>query len=55
MFPRNSEIVANQTFYLPMLSALEKIFSFVDARNTEQELQAGLFRRVTLQGQRGFL
>lgn len=39
-----TEIVANQTFYLPMLSSLEKIFSFVDARNTERELQAGLFR-----------
>lgn len=39
-----TEIIANQTFYLPMLAALEKIFAFVDARNTEREMQAGLFR-----------
>lgn len=41
---KGTQITANQTFYLPLLSALEKIFSYVDARNSEQEMQAGLFR-----------
>lgn len=39
-----TQITSNQTFYFPMLSALEKIFAFIDARNTEREMQAGLFR-----------
>lgn len=39
-----TQISSNQTFYLPLLSALEKIFEFIDARNTEREMQAGLFR-----------
>lgn len=39
-----TQISSNQTFYLPLLSALEKIFEFIDARNTEKEMQAGLFR-----------
>ncbi len=41
---RGSEITANQSFYLPVLSAVEKIFDFVDARNSEREMVAGLFR-----------
>ena len=41
---RGTENTANQTFYLPMLKALERIFEFVDARNNEQEMSAGLFR-----------
>lgn len=41
---RGSEITANQSFYLPVLSAAEKIFDFVDARNSEREMVAGLFR-----------
>ncbi|MBE6909544.1 MAG: winged helix-turn-helix transcriptional regulator [Ruminococcaceae bacterium] len=39
-----TEITVNQTFYLPLLSALERIFEFVDARNSEREMTAGLFR-----------
>lgn len=39
-----TEITANQTFYLPLLTALERIFTFVDARNAEREMEAGLFR-----------
>ncbi len=39
-----TEITANQTFYLPLLSALERIFDFIDARNSEREMTAGLFR-----------
>lgn len=39
-----TEITANQTFYLPLLTALERIFEFVDARNAEREMEAGLFR-----------
>lgn len=39
-----TQISSNQTFYLPLLSALERIFEFIDARNTEKEMQAGLFR-----------
>ena len=41
---QGTQITANQTFYLPLLSALERIFEFVEARNTEQEMQAGLVR-----------
>ena len=39
-----TQLSSNQTLYLPLLSALEKIFEFIDARNTEREMQAGLFR-----------
>ena len=39
-----TEITANQTFYLPLLTALERIFAFIDARNAEREMEAGLFR-----------
>ena len=39
-----TEVTSNQTFYLPLLSALEKIFAFIDARNEEREIISGLFR-----------
>ena len=39
-----TQITSNQTFYLPLLSALEKIFDFIEVRNNETEMQAGLYR-----------
>ena len=39
-----TENTANQTFYLPMLTAIERIFDFLDARNAEREMDAGIFR-----------
>ena len=41
---RGTENTANQTFYLPMLSAIERIFEFLDARNSEREMNVGIFR-----------
>lgn len=39
-----TEVTTNQTFFLPLLTAIERIFDFVDARNSEREMTAGLFR-----------
>lgn len=39
-----TEVVANDTFYLPMLAAIERLFDFIDARNPEQEMEMGMFR-----------
>lgn len=39
-----TQITANQTFHFPMLTSMERIFEFVDARNVEREMQIGLFR-----------
>lgn len=41
---RGTEVTANESFYMPLLGAIEKLFAFLEARNSEQELQAGLFR-----------
>lgn len=41
---RGTEVTANESFYMPLLGAIEKLFTFLEARNSEQELQAGLFR-----------
>ena len=41
---QGTQITTNQTFTLPLLSSLERIFEYVEARNTEQEMQAGLIR-----------
>lgn len=41
---QGTDLTANETFFLPLVFGMEKIFSFLDARNPEQELTAGLFR-----------
>lgn len=39
-----TEVITNETFYLPLLSAIERLLEFVNARNPEQEMEMGLFR-----------
>ena len=41
---KGTEVSVNESFYLPILSAIEKIFAFIEARNVEQEMEIGLFR-----------
>ena len=41
---RGTDVTANESFYMPLLGAIEKLFAFLEARNSEQEMQAGLFR-----------
>lgn len=39
-----TELQTNESFYLPLLSAIERIVDFVDARNPEREMEVGLIR-----------
>ena len=39
-----TELQANESFYLPLLAAIEQIISFIDARNPEREMEMGMFR-----------
>ncbi len=39
-----TEVSANESFHLPLLAAIEKIIDFADARNPQQEMEAGMFR-----------
>lgn len=41
---RGTEVTTNESFYLPLLAAIEKMIDFVAARNPEQEVEQGLFR-----------
>lgn len=41
---RGTDVVTNESFYLPLLAAIEKMIDFVSARNPEQEIEQGLFR-----------
>ena len=41
---RGTEVTTNESFYLPLLAAIEKMMDFVSARNPEQEIEQGLFR-----------
>lgn len=41
---RGTEVTTNESFYLPLLAAVEKMIDFVAARNPEQEVEQGLFR-----------
>jgi len=41
---KGTEITTNESFYAPLLTAIEKVFAFLEARNAEQEMDAGLFR-----------
>ena len=37
-----TEVSTNETFYLPLLSAIEKLLDFVNVRNPEQEMEMGM-------------
>lgn len=39
-----SEVSTNETFYLPLLAAIQRLLDFVQARNPEQEMDFGMFR-----------
>ena len=39
-----SSVTANESFFLPLLAAAEKMIDFVSARNPEREMEMGLFR-----------
>ena len=39
---KGTEISTNESFYAPLLTSIERIFAFLDARNAEQEMDAGL-------------
>lgn len=41
---RGTEVVTNESFFLPMLAAIEKMMDFVSARNITQEMEMGMFR-----------
>ena len=41
---RGTEVATNESFYLPLLNAIEKMIDFVTARNPEQEVEQGLYR-----------
>lgn len=41
---KGTEISTNESFYAPLLTSIERIFAFLDARNAEQEMDAGLYR-----------
>ncbi len=39
-----TELTVNESFYMPLLAAIERIINFIDVRNPEQEMDMGLFR-----------
>lgn len=39
-----TEVSVNESFYLPILAAIERIMEFVNARNPEREMEMGMFR-----------
>lgn len=39
-----TDVTVNESFFLPLLASIEKIISFIDARNPQQEMEMGLFR-----------
>lgn len=41
---RGTEIQVNESFYLPVLAAIERIIDFVEVRNTEKEMEMGMIR-----------
>lgn len=41
---RGTEVAANETFYQPLLGAIERLIELVEARNTEKEMEFGMFR-----------
>lgn len=41
---QGSSVTANESFFLPLLAATERMLDFVSARNPEREMEMGLFR-----------
>lgn len=41
---RGTDITTNESFFLPLLAAIEKITDFISARNTSEEMEMGMFR-----------
>lgn len=41
---QNTEVKVNDIFTLPLIASLEKIFTYMEAWNSEEEFQIGLFR-----------
>lgn len=41
---RGTEVTVNESFFLPLLAAIERIMGFIDVRNPEQEMEMGMFR-----------
>lgn len=41
---RGTEVITNESFFLPLLAAIEKMTDFVSARNITQEMEMGMFR-----------
>lgn len=41
---KGTDLQANESFHLPLLAAIEKISSFVEARNSETEMEMGIMR-----------
>lgn len=41
---RGTDVTVNESFFLPMLAAIERIAEFIDVRNSEQEMEMGMFR-----------
>lgn len=39
-----TDLTVNESFYLPVLTAIEKIFAFLEVRNPEQEMEIGMLR-----------
>lgn len=41
---RGTDVVVNESFFLPMLAAIERIVEFINVRNSEQEMEIGMYR-----------
>ena len=41
---KGTNVILNETFEMPMLAAFEKMQTYMDARNSEAEIEEGLFR-----------
>ena len=41
---RGTEVSVNESFFLPLLAAAQRITDFIDARNPEQEMEMGMYR-----------
>ncbi|MDO5331241.1 MAG: ATP-binding protein, partial [Bacillota bacterium] len=41
---KGTEVTANDSFYGPLLSTIEKVVDFISVRNSEQEMDMGMFR-----------
>lgn len=41
---RGTDVTVNESFFLPLLAAIERIVEFINVRNSEQEMEIGMFR-----------